>query len=118
MSLHTEINGKIPAGVEEWIVQLRDVEVALGNIPKPQAWESKLLDAFVQESMGGERPLSDAVADHLFLRISTALDRAGFSATQTADLINATVLYKGGPKYCDASEVTEALETAWPKRTH
>ncbi len=103
---------KADATITEWITQLRDVEIALGNIPKPNAWDSRLLEKFAQASLDGTRPISDSVADHLFLKISFALKKQGHSTSEIAAMINAVVFYKGGPSYCDASEVEDALGDA------
>ena len=99
----------------DWAVtiidQLRQVEIILGNVPKAIEWQSSMLKD-VNKKIFAEQagPISEEHAELLFGRVARGLVKEGFSKEDICTFINARIGYKGGPKYCDESEVQDALD--------
>lgn len=105
---------KIPDHCPEWadklIHDLRDVEIFLGNLPKKKDWESNRLADFSKRVFASDAPVWDeAKAEKVFAMIVSRLHSEGFSDQEIADFINARIRYDGGPKFCDAAEVRDAI---------
>lgn len=92
------------------IDQLLQVEIFLGNIPKSLEWSSERLEQVQRKLYSEEKgTITEEVAEILFRRIAKGLKSEGFSEVDIAQFINDRVGFKGGPKYCNAVDISEAL---------
>lgn len=105
-----KIQDQCPDWADSKIMNLRQVEIFLGNIPKTANWKSDHLNKISGEEVRSNYPgLSDATADMLFSQISRQLSSEGYSHDQIATFVNSRISYEGGPSYCSAKEVSEAI---------
>lgn len=100
--------------IPEWAVLelklIQEMEIALGNIPGSDAWQTRDLSEIIEALNDREEDLDPHDVDHRFSKLVRKLAQAGFRPQEIADAANAYVGYKGGPKYCNAQEITEILE--------
>lgn len=101
-------NQPLPKWAEDAIDQLRQVEIVLGHLPKGDSHLSTRLKQLM-DKLESEAAITEETSEFLFRRIARGLHSAGLSAEEIADAINRVVNYPGGPKYCDSSEVSDAL---------
>lgn len=99
----------VPGSVRDKIALLKKLEMDLGVLP-PEDWTLTELQkrVFSQDFESRQQNITDRTED-LFAEICEDLDDHGFSAEQIAAAINAELKYEGGPRYCSAEEVKEAL---------
>jgi hypothetical protein len=92
------------------IDQLLQVEIYLGNVSKGLEWSSERLESVLRKVYAEEKgAITEDVAEILFARIVKGLRMEGVSDDLIAEYMNARIGYKGGPKYCDASDVKAIL---------
>lgn len=102
----TPIKDQCPSWAEEMIEQLKQIEIFLGHIPKSLAWESNHLNDVVKRTFLKEEAVFDEHKSELvFQRITKGLLKENYTKEQIADFINRRIGYKGGPKYCDPSDI-------------
>lgn len=100
-----------PEWASEKIDQLRQIEVFLGNIPKTADWKSNHCKDIMKRSFEKEvQVFDDAKAELVFKRIVKSLANEGFNIETIVGFFNTRIDYENGPVYCDASEVSEALQ--------
>ena len=111
MAAMPKVDDKCPDWAITVIDQLRQVEIILGNVPKAIEWQSDLLKD-VNKKIFAEQagPISDEHSELLFSRVARGLVKEGFSPDEISVFINARIGYKGGPQYCNADEVKDALD--------
>jgi hypothetical protein len=100
-----------PAWAHSLIVQLKELEIRLGNIPESLTWQTGDLDTLAAR-VQGETDLLDTehdMSETLFRKIVHQLAREDFEPEEIATFINSRVGYKGGPPYCNAAEVRAEL---------
>ena len=103
-------NRSCPDWAQVMIDQLLQVEIFLGNIPKSLEWSSERIEQVQRKLYSDEKgTMTDEVAEILFQRICKGLKVDNFSDLEIADFVNSRVAYKGGPKYCNESDIKEAL---------
>lgn len=99
-----------PEWAETQIAQLREVEIYLGNIPKTAEWKSSHLNEIARRSLSSEHSsINEQTSELVFTKIVRSLHHDGFTSAQIESFINDRVSYQGGPKYCDRSEIEDAL---------
>ena len=104
------VDDKCPDWAITMIDQLRQVEIILGHVPKAIEWQSQMLKDVNKKILAEQAgPISDEHSELLFGRVSRGLIKEGFTAAEICTFMNARIGYKGGPKYCDESEVQDAL---------
>jgi hypothetical protein len=102
-----------PAWANLLITELRAMEVLLGNIPATDEWQTADMEA-LHRRLSGDTEDEAATEDRtaiLFKKICVGLARENFEPQEISDFVNARIYYKGGPRYCNAKEVEEALHT-------
>lgn len=105
-----KIQDQCPDWADSKIMNLRQVEIFLGNIPKTANWKSDHLNKISGDEVRSNYPgLNDSTTDMLFSQISRQLSSEGFTPEQIAQFVNARICYEGGPTYCSADEVSDAL---------
>jgi hypothetical protein len=99
----------IPASVQAKIDELKRLETELGHLP-PETWAIKELQ---RRTLDPDFPFHAAQMEQqtelLFGDICDELAELGLEPMAIADVVNGTVHYPGGPRYCDVSEVAESL---------
>ncbi len=112
-----------PKWAADLLAKLHRLEVKLGNIiesgkesreespDEPKAWHTRDLGDIMADEDGESESGGDAdLAEAIFDRVCAGLSEDGFSAQEIADIVNSRVGNGGRMKYCDASDVNEALE--------
>jgi hypothetical protein len=99
---------KIPETVQKKIDELRTLETELGHLP-PETWAIDKLQRRVDPDFPFHAAQMEQQTELLFGDICDDLAELGVQPSEIADLINASVHYTGGPKYCNEMEVREAL---------
>lgn len=99
----------VPQAIKNKIIELRDIEITLGHLP-PESWTLNAL----QERVDSEKFKHSSVqlaaqTETLFSEICEELTEVNFKPADIANIINADLCYTGGPRYCNESEVREAL---------
>ncbi len=105
-AMEAKSSDSCPTWAAEMIMQLRQVEIYLGNIPKELAWKSE----HINEVSGrvftrNQQVFDDHKAELIYKRIVDGLIRDGFSCQEITNFINARIGYTGGPAYTSADEV-------------
>ncbi|NDE15589.1 hypothetical protein EBZ80_11730 [bacterium] len=123
-----------PKWAADLLAKLHRLEVKLGNIIEAtpakdstkdsagdstgedssdgtMAWHTRDLGDLIpddrdENESGGDADLAEAIFD----RVCAGLAEDGFTAQEIADIVNSRVGNGGRMKYCDASDVNEALE--------
>ena len=99
-----------PIWAARLIIQLGQLEVALGNIPRSTEYHEDLVykvgnRAFINEN----ETISERHTEMIFAKIVKGLSLEGYATTQIVEFINSRIHYQNGPIYCDESEVSEAI---------
>lgn len=99
----------IPKPIEQKILELKSIEIKLGNLPS-EIWTVGDLQkrAFDDASHQNMSQLNNR-SESLFVEICEALDEIHFTHAEIAAAVNASLKFDGGPKYCSETEVNEAL---------
>jgi hypothetical protein len=107
----TSINNKpIPQTFIDKIVHLRDLEITLGHLPANE-WSMQELTRRINDPKYPEHASQMSRAtEAVFSEVCHGLTAIQFSPAEIAAIINSHLRYSGGPKYCNESEVQEALE--------
>lgn len=99
----------IPESVKAKIEELKRLETELGHLP-PETWAIKELQ---RRTLDPDFPFHAAQMEQqtelLFGDVCDELSELGLSPSEIANVINSTVQYPGGPKYCNELEVAESL---------
>jgi len=99
----------IPEGVKAKVEDLKRLETELGHLP-PEQWA---INELQRRTLDPDFPFHAAQMEQqtelLFGDICDELAEIGFDPAAIADVINGTVQYPGGPKYCNETEVAESL---------
>ncbi|NRA43932.1 MAG: hypothetical protein HRU09_03135 [Oligoflexales bacterium] len=104
------IDDRCPEWAAKMIAQLREVEVYLGNIPKALEWESSHLNDVAKRSLSKDHSaINEQTSELVFAKIVKSLHHEGFSSSEIEQFLNSRIAYKGGPKYCNSSEIEEVL---------
>jgi hypothetical protein len=107
-----EYDGKtIPTATQNKIVELRNLETALGHLPPSEFAVKDLHNRVNDPGFTFQANQMEQKTELLFSDICDDLTSMGFSAEQTATIVNSYLRYPGGPKYCNAEEVQTALES-------
>ncbi|MFK7872551.1 MAG: hypothetical protein AB8C84_05190 [Oligoflexales bacterium] len=107
------LDKKCPEWAQQAIEQLRQIEVYLGHIPKASDWGADFIDKVNSRAFSPEDQVFDEdKAQLVFQKICVSLtqESAEWTPERIAEVINLRIGYSEGPKYCDASEVKDALE--------
>jgi hypothetical protein len=99
---------KIPQGIQQKIEELKTLETELGHLP-PETWAVNKLQKRVDPDFPFQAAQMEQQTELLFGDICDDLSEIGLQPQQIADVVNATVNYPGGPKYCNVTEVRESL---------
>ena len=101
-----EINDSCPTWAAEMIMQLRQVEIYLGNIPEGLAWKSTHIKEVSQRVFAKEEQVfDDHKAEWIYKRIVRSLAEASFSSEDIRSFINSRIGYAGGPAYTSKEEI-------------
>lgn len=99
----------IPAAVKAKVEELKRLETELGHLP-PEQWA---INELQRRTLDPDFPFHAAQMEQqtelLFGDICDELAELGLAPLAIADVINETVQYPGGPKYCNETEVAESL---------
>jgi hypothetical protein len=107
-----ELDGKtIPTTTRNKIVELRNLETALGHLPPNEFAIKDLHNRVNDPDFTFQANQMEQKTELLFSDICDDLTSMDFSAEQTAEIINSYLRFAGGPKYCNADEVNCALES-------
>ena len=101
-----------PDWAQRLIMNMREIEVHLGNIPDSDTWLTDDMDRLYGRAFRGELEASDMDSDKvdaLFRRVTWGLAREGYDPEDIVTFVNTRIGYKGGPPYCNAREVEEAI---------
>ena len=110
----TSISDSCPPWAQTLIANLRDLEIQLGTIPENLSWTTRDISEVATRIFKSEENaihLEETMSEQLFRKIASDLSEADFTPDEIARFINARVGYKGGPPYCSAAEVLEAILT-------
>lgn len=100
---------ELPPAILSKILKLKEIEVQLGHIP-PENWNLANLSKDIQsddyqESKGQLIKQTEI----LFAEICEDMVQRHYVPEQIVQVFNSMLCYTGGPKYCNESEVLEAL---------
>ena len=103
------IQAKVPDAIRMKIEELKRLETELGHLP-PETWAvSELQGRTVDPDFPFHAAQMEQQTELLFGDICDELSELGFDPAAIAGVINGTVQYAGGPKYCNETEVAESL---------
>lgn len=107
------VSDRCPMWASDIFMQIRQLEVHLGNIPAADKWQGADDLEELQERLFGEGAADlradEETVERLFIKACANLDDEGFTAEEIAGFANARIGYKNGPPYCNAAEVDEAI---------
>lgn len=99
----------VPEGLKKKIFELKRIETELGHLP-PESWA---INELQRRTLDPDFPFHanqlEQQTELLFGDICDDLAELTFSPEQIADIINESLQYPGGPKYCNELEVQESL---------
>ncbi len=99
-----------PAWAGEAIEQLKQIEVYLGNIPSNARWQTQHVSEIFKRTFNkNEQVFDEDKAEFVFKKIVRGLKHEGFTVDKIVEIVNGRIAYVGGPRYCNAAEVSEAL---------
>ena len=105
-----EIKKKIiPKIVFDKLEELKNIEIVLGHIP-PESWTIRELYKKIEEKreeLGSDH--LETQTEILFTEVCKILDNLKFNESEIANAVNSVVKYERGPKYCNETEVRNAL---------
>lgn len=99
----------VPESIHIKILELKELETRLGHLPTESFAVSDLQKRYTDPSQMNHSSQMEQRTQALFRDISGELHDCGWLPTEIAEAINQIVRYEGGPKYCNADEVTEVL---------
>lgn len=100
----------LPKVVYEKLETLKEIETFLGNLPT-ETWTMDALSKKMNEKKDSLQTNDlEKQTEVLFQEICHLLENDGMKAQEIAEIINGVLLYKQGPKYCNAAEVEQALK--------
>ncbi len=102
---------KNPDWVKPALARILELEIRLGNIVADPKWQSNDTDALYDRASGlsEQDDYDDSVIESLFKKVCKALKDEGHEPEAIAAFINAEIRTGTKLKYCDESEVTDAL---------
>jgi len=115
MGNHTD---QCPKWAEDLILQIRLIEVSLGNLRAPEAaelpadkdWKTVDWEDLSKKVFSPGAPLADDAAEGLFAKVAKGLTSEGYSPEEIAGFINNRVKDPASRlKYCSAEEVIAAI---------
>lgn len=110
LSQETAPGRPLPAWAQRALAEIRNLEILAGNIPSHEDWQTRdLAQVLAQMSEDSDQQDDPNTVDALFSRLMKRLQQEGFSVEEMVSTVNANIGYKGGPPYCNAAEVLEAL---------
>lgn len=105
---------RLPEALTSKILELKRLETELGHLP-PESWAIKELQ---RRTLDPDFPFHanqmEQQTELLFGDICDELAELDFTPAEIAELINGSLQYPGGPKYCNELEVAESLGLAKP----
>ena len=102
-------NKTVPAAIQTKIELLKQIETDLGLLPPDNLSVNDLHKRTMDPQYRETRSVLQAKTEVLFAEICEDMDERGFSSGDIAAAVNAVLKYEGGPRYCSAEEVEEAL---------
>jgi phage terminase Nu1 subunit (DNA packaging protein) len=111
-SKNDAILNSLPKTVLENLFRLKEIETALGHLPAEELnlkEVSARVELAASKAQSGKYSMMEKQTELVFGDICDELHSLGKSFEEIANVINAVVKYEGGPKYCNAKEVSEAL---------
>lgn len=99
----------VPSEVEQKILELKSLEIKLGNLPSETWTVTDLQKRAFENSFHTDAKSMSVKTETLFADICEELARHNFSHTEIADIINLHLKFERGPKYCSAQEVADTL---------
>ncbi len=110
MSQKTEVARPLPAWAQRALAEIRNLEILAGHIPSHDDWQTRDLgQVLAQMSEWSDQQDDPKTVDALFSKLVKRLHQEDFSVAEMVSTVNANIGYKGGPPYCNAAEVLEAL---------
>lgn len=100
----------IPTSIQDKILLLKKLETDLGNLPPETFTVNELSKRAFDTNFSQTAAQMEAHTERLFGTICEEMHTLGFSNEEIAAAVNAQLKYDGGPKYCSAAEVAEALD--------
>lgn len=102
---------RCPIWADELIVQLRQVEIYLGHIPKTLAWKSEHLSEVAERVFAkSDQIFDDHKSEWIYNKIVRRLNEELFSPEDITEFINSRIGYTGGPAYTSVTEVNAVLK--------
>lgn len=99
----------VPDAIHAKTIELKEIETRLGHLPAESWAVSDLHKRFSDPSQLAHTSFLEQRTETLFREICGELHDLGWTLSEIAQAVNATVCYAGGPKYCNAEEVAEVL---------
>ncbi|WP_186645789.1 hypothetical protein [Fluviispira vulneris] len=100
---------KIPDSIHKKIIELKHIETKLGHLP-PDNWKvGELFNRIDNPDYYQSFVQLEKQTELLFSEICEDLKVRNFEILEIVSAINAELFYEGGPKYCNESEVLDAL---------
>lgn len=115
MGNHTD---SCPKWAEDLILQIRLIEVSLGNLRAPETtdqpgdkdWKTVDWEELSKRAFPPNAPLADDAAERLFEKVVKGLTADSYAPDQIVAFINARVVDPNSRlKYCSVDEVKDAL---------
>jgi hypothetical protein len=102
---------KSPDWVKPALARILELEIRLGNIVADPKWQNSDTDTLYERATGmtEQDDYDDSVIESLFKKVCKALKDEGHEPEAIAAFINSEIRTGTKLKYCDETEVTEAL---------
>lgn len=105
------MNLPLPPPVERKLQELKELEVALGNLPSESLTINELSKRALDQEFATNAKQMSLLSEKIFQEICADLSESGYSALQIVTVINSQLNFPGGLKYCNENEVNTAIET-------
>ncbi len=102
---------KSPEWVKPALARILELEIRLGNIVADPKWQSSDTDTLLDRVSGisEQDDYDDSVIESLFKKVCKALKDEGHEPKAIAAFINSEIRTGTKLKYCDETEVVDAL---------
>lgn len=102
---------KGPEWVRPALARILELEIRLGNITPDEKWQTADADDLFDRASGmaEQDDFDESVVESLFRKVCRALRDEGHTPDEIAAYINSQIRTGSRLKYCDGSEVSDAL---------
>lgn len=103
---------KGPEWIRPALARILELEIRLGNIIAEEKWQTADADELFERAAGmaEQDDFDESVVESLFRKVCRALRDEGHSPEEIAAYINTHIKTGSKLKYCDGTEVADALD--------